>query len=392
MSDYLHYFESAEGARAAVFPFPLDELIDDWASLRTPLLRNKPASFNRTEWAYLIGELAPKRLASYVERSFGTQLQVAPPNVKTLFRPRGTVAVWLPNNVSLLGPLSAVALSLTGNTLFLKSGSQATDLTAEFLAVVHRHLRRGHLRSAIERRVRHETFDRNDERNRTWAEQAEVRIVFGADSTADEIHGMQPAKGASISFTDKRSTVWMEPCACTDEVLKNLIRVFAIYGTAGCSSPRSVVLLDGSGEQVNHVKQRLIELWDEAVRERPQQHIASSNYLCRQIALALGWDAELAGPNAAVIATGGPCLAEPSGPMFLPVSAATLEEAIAGLPANVQTIGYALTAPNDPRWLTVLGRTGAKRFVPISQMHHFGPVWDGRNYWRECFEQVDLAS
>ncbi len=391
MSEYLHYFESAEGSRAAVFPFPLNEFIDDWASLRAPLLKNKPAAFNRTEWAYLIGELEPKRLASYVERSFGTQLPVAPPSVKTLFRPRGTVAVWLPNNVSLLGPLSAVALSLTGNSLLLKSGSQATDLTAEFLGIVHRHLRPGHLKSAIEQRVRHETFDRHDERNRAWAEQAEVRIVFGADGTADEIHGMQPSKGASISFTDKRSTVWMEAGAWTDEVLKNLIRVFAIYGTAGCSSPRSVVLLDGTCEQANQVKQRLIELWGEAVKERPPQHIASSNYLCLQTALALGWDAGLAGLNAAVIATGRAGLPEPSGPMFLPVTGATLEEAISGLPANVQTIGYALAAPNDPRWVSILGRTMAKRFVPISQMHHFGPVWDGRNYWRECFEQVDLV-
>ena len=34
--------------------------------------------------------------------------------------------------------------------------------------------------------------------------------------------------------------------------------------------------------------------------------------------------------------------------------------------------------------------TRAKRVVPIARMHHFGPVWDGRGFWREAFEEVPV--
>jgi hypothetical protein len=69
---------------------------------------------------------------------------------------------------------------------------------------------------------------------------------------------------------------------------------------------------------------------------------------------------------------------------------ASIEEATASLPSNIQTIGHCVRQPHDPRWLERIARTPAKRFVPIEAMHHFGPVWDGGNYWRQFFEEVGL--
>ena len=34
--------------------------------------------------------------------------------------------------------------------------------------------------------------------------------------------------------------------------------------------------------------------------------------------------------------------------------------------------------------------TKAKRFVPVSSMHHFGHVWDGYAFWRQLFEEVEV--
>jgi Acyl-CoA reductase (LuxC) len=391
MSRHSHYFGSPSGCVTAVLPFALEALIGDWTSLRSPFVRNRPEEFSRGEWAYLIGELDPQRLDRYFSESFGPRISCPPNDVRVLFRPRGTVAVWLPNNVSLLGPLSTIALTLTGNRLLLKSGSGAANLTGTFLSSVMNHLRPGCLRSLLEDRVQHHRFDRHDPRNREWAEEADVRIVFGSDRAAAEIHGSASAKAAaSISFTDRRSTVWMDPAACTDAVLISLIRVFTVYGTAGCSSPRSVVLLDATQEQCKRIRDRLLALWPEAAKEVAPPHLASANYLSWQMALAEGWDARLAPSNAAVLATGTRMLPSVEGPMFLPIVAAPLEHAVEDLPENIQTVGYALPGPLSPSWLELLASTRVKRFVPISKMHNFGPVWDGRSFWRECFEEVDL--
>jgi len=29
--------------------------------------------------------------------------------------------------------------------------------------------------------------------------------------------------------------------------------------------------------------------------------------------------------------------------------------------------------------------------VPIGNMHHFGPVWDGYGFWRQLFEEIEIV-
>ncbi len=390
MCDCPHYFRGPRGFGVAMLPFALDLLIADWESVRAPLLRHRPEAFRRSEWAFLMTALEPERLWSHFTEAFGCPVDKPSGPVTRLLRPRGTVAVWLPNNVSLLGPLITVALSLTENRILLKSGSKATDLAGTFLQEVLGHLQPGPLRTILERHVCHEIFDRNDPRNRKWAQQADVRIVFGSDEATVEVHAHAPANGVSISFSDRQSVAWIEPGADTDEVLENLIRVFAIYGAAGCTSPRKVVLLNSTPAEAQTLRNRLLALWPRVIRERPPMHLASANYLTWQLALARGWDAILAPANHAVIATGGVGSPAVDGPMFLPVVASTVEQAVALLPSNIQTLGHALLNPNDTSWLTLLAGAGIKRLVPIAHMHHFGDVWDGRNFWRDCFEEVEV--
>ena len=109
------------------------------------------------------------------------------------------------------------------------------------------------------------------------------------------------------------------------------------------------------------------------------------------MAAALGWDAVLAPAHAAVLATGAHDLEEFEAPMGLPVVAASLDEAVDTLPANIQTIGHAVSDPGEARWLSLLARLAAKRFVPLARMHHFGPVWDGTDFWHQCFEEVEVS-
>jgi hypothetical protein len=93
-----------------------------------------------------------------------------------------------------------------------------------------------------------------------------------------------------------------------------------------------------------------------------------------------------------VLAVSGYDLPPIPAPFLLPIVAAPLEEAIAHLPPNIQTLGHLVRDASDPRWLGLLARTTIKRFVPVERMHHFGSVWDGYAFWRQAFELVEIGA
>lgn len=391
MSDEIHFFETPGRATAVALPFRLDDYFHDWAQLRGCMVRQIPTSFSRDEWAYLIAFLDSANLLSIFTQTFGPRVGSPASPVRGMARPRGPVAVWLPNNVSLLGPLALVLLSLTGNPLRLKGGTQSEDLTGAFLAFAIAQLPEGPLRTYFQDQVRYAVFERNDARNKEMAASAQVRIVFGSDLAAEAIHALpHPIESTGFSFVNRRSEAWIGKGALNEGLLRDLIKVFAIYGQAGCTSPQRVVMLGATVEEAISVRDQIIRLWPKTIQGPPAMHVASGNIMARQWAAALGWDAQLTTQHAAVLAAGDFNLAEFVTTMGLMIVAGTVEEAAASLPPNIQTLGYALTAPTEMNWLKLLARTQVKRFVPIAQMHHFGPVWDGQDFWRQTFEHVQI--
>lgn len=372
-------------------PFDLDEVVVAWSALRAPMLRRPSPMFERDEWAYLISFLDEASLRTPFRETFGA--------VQARVRPAGLVAVWLPNNVSLLGPLLIVLLSLTGNPLRFKAGSHARDLAGEFLRFALEHLPPCALREHLETNVRVETFGHDDDRHRAMAEEARVRIVFGEGEAAEAIARMARTVGGArqFSFVDRQSEAWIHVegvggdsrSAPSDAVLDELARVFAVYGQAGCTSPRRVVVIDGTMSDAVRLRDRLLERWPRLFRQPPPAHVASEAILGQQWAAALGWDARTTALHHAVLSAGDyglePVLAE----RVLSVSPASLETALRGLPANIQTVGLAGTDSVLGRWRSELASTPVLRVVPIREMHHFHHVWDGEEYWRACFVEVD---
>jgi hypothetical protein len=390
-SEWIGYYETADHCTAVTLPFDLVGFVGEWAGLRKYMIDGLPEPFTRDEWAYLISFLDPQKLLRTFEETFGRAVESPSSAVTTVLRPRGAIAVWLPNNVSLLGPLALVLLSLTGNPIRLKGGSRAEDLTGAFLAFAREHLTEGLLGSLFEGMVRYEVFAQEDRRHEEMAAEAQVRIVFGSDDAADAIHRLpHPLESLGFSFVDRRSEAWIELEAISEALLTDLLSVFAIYGQAGCTSPRRVVVLEGTGSEVTALRDRLVDLWPRVVKRPPSPHLASTNVMTRQHAAALGWDAVLTCQHGAVLAVGDTKLPEFSGPMGLLLVPASLEEAVASMAPNIQTIGIGSSDPNDPRWLHVAATTGLKRIVSISRMHRFGPVWDGQSYWRQAFEEIEV--
>ena len=391
MSDRVWYFDNGVTTWAVTLPLDFHEAIDDWTQLRSRMIRQVPEAFTRDEWAYLLTFLEQDNLSSAFRESFGNEVEEPGSNVTRLYRPRGPIAVWLPNNVSLLGPLTLVLLSLTGQRIALKPGSAAKDLAGEFLDFAVANLRPGALKDYLATEVQATQIEREDSRQADLARDSRVRVVFGSDRAAKEIHALpHPLDSAGFSFTDRKSEAWIEMDALDDEVLATLVKVFAIYGQAGCTSPRRVVLIDGKADDPPALAKRLRDLWPEVIRQDPPMHIASANVLAAQHARALGWETETVARNAAVLAHGPPGLPDFDAPMTLCIQAASREEALAALPQNIQTVGHVLNDPEDPGWLRLLAASKVLRFVPLGQVHFFNNSWDGQDFWRQCFESMEV--
>lgn len=389
MSEKVHRFATLQRRMAVVLPFDLGERVEHWAALRREMVREVPAAFTRDEWAYLASFLEPSNLRQPFRLTFGEEQNDCVQAPEVLARPRGTIAIWLPNTVSLLGPLTLVLASMTGSPLWLKIGSRAEGLTPAFVTYAINHLPAGALRKYLEEEVRLENIDRHSPVNAKMAAAAKVRLVFGSNEAVAAVHALpHPADSVAIAFGDHCSEAWVEAEALSDEQVLVLAKVFAIYGRAGCTSPRRVLVLGGSLNEARSIQQRLVSLWTKVVRADVPMHLASTNIMAEQLARAQGWETARVTKNAAVITAGALGLAEPVGLMSLYVVSASAAEAVSSLPPHIQTIGHCLRDAQDPAWLKLLAGTNVKRFVPISEMHHFGPVWDGSNFWRQFFEEI----
>src|SRR5271154_6202311 len=120
MSAKLPLFDDGARCVAVALPFGVESWIDEWSGLRSAMIRSRPDGFTRDEWAYLITFLDPAWLTRVFESHFGKPSPETDAEVVALMRPRGQVAVWLPNNVSLLGPLTLILASLSGNPIWMK--------------------------------------------------------------------------------------------------------------------------------------------------------------------------------------------------------------------------------------------------------------------------------
>jgi hypothetical protein len=388
-------------------PHALDAVLADWKILRGRMAREIAPGFARDEWAYLLAFVDPEALAALFERELGARVPAddpradAPPPTRIL-RPRSPVAVWLPSNVSLLGPLMVALLGTVGAEARLKAGSRADDLAASFVAWGRARAGDGPLGTWLRHHVRVEHFDRTDARNAAFSTDAALRVVFGSDDAVAAVSALpHPASSALLGFGDHVSQAWISPGASRDsQVIDALVRVFAIYGSAGCTSPRRVVVVGGSDADADALRDALVQRWPAVARAEPAAVDASECFATMQVARALGWRARLTPRSAAVISSGALDALSAGGRRHLEIAPAPLAAAAAALPLNVQTIGHAGIDAVPPAPAPILDKTGlalllarspVKRIVPLARMHHMGSVWDGLPLVQSLFEHVELG-
>lgn len=339
------------------------EIAEAWSELRGVMIRERPEEITRDEWAYLIQFLAAESLQGFIGEGPG----------------RERVTIVLPNNVSLLGPLVLVVATLGARVVHVKLGSRGDDVVSPFLAFARRHA--SPALADVLHEVERARLERDDPRLAAWLAGADVRIAFGSDAAVAAVAALPHRAGSRfLGFGDMYSEAWVDAAAAEDDAaVDTLIKVFAIYGQAGCTSPRRTVVIGGSAADAARWRERLAARWPEVTRAPVAMHLASQNLKHAQLARHAGADATLAPGHAAVLAIAPRALRVPAGPLTLVLSAATPDEAVAALPANIQTIGLAMTGPTEARVRAALAASAVKRIVALGRMHHFEPIWDGQS-------------
>ncbi len=364
-------------------------IIEDWDNIRKIMLKKPPPEFTRDELAYLVNFISKRELMEIYISTFG-ELTNIPRNMHRKIRPIGNVSLWSPNNVSLLAPLTMILVSISGNKLRIKLGSRGTDLCSPLINWIKENSKSGPLVEWLEGELSVKSFDRESELNRKWSEWADVRIVFGSDMGCKSISDLPCSEETrTYLFSNKVSQIWCTNDDMDSSQIETLIKVFSIYGTAGCTSPRIVKIIDGSIEDCENLARRISISWDSVISGEIEMHSASQNLLSHQIAKSKGWESWILGKNSAVIAVGGPELNPPEGNRILPITHSSLDDSFTVLPPEIQTIGYSL--PNNllDKIEENMINYNIKRLVPIGEMHHFGPIWDGMHYWRGMFIEVE---
>ena len=89
--------------------------------------------------------------------------------------------------------------------------------------------------------------------------------------------------------------------------------------------------------------------------------------------------------NSAVISIGASDLEIPPGHMILPITFSSINDAFESLPSEIQTIGHSVSDEILNEILMRIENSEIKRLVPVGEMHHFGPIWDGMHFWRGLF-------
>lgn len=360
-------------------PVPLPELLEEWNEVRKLMIRKMNSDFTRHEWAYLISFLDPKELENVFNRELCSDQDL-------LFRPVSKVALWLPNNVSLLGPLTFILLSLVAPELRVKLGSRGKNLLGSFTNWIVENTQGRILKEWIKEKVQIANFDRTDPRNAEMAGWAERRILFGGNSAAEAIESLpHPLGSKAFYFTDKVSEAWVEPSCITKENVVKLGKVFSIYGQAGCTSPKRVLIPGGTKEDAMKIVNLFKSHWREIQINPAELFTASELIMSSQINNFSGIDQGIIGSNEALISIikkGEIPYPSNSSLVLYPISESEILESQA---SNLQTIGHVLEEPENEKWKAIFTKSPATRFVSVESMHHFSPRWDGISWWRELF-------
>ena len=338
---------AAGGRRTRLLlPFRLDGALEDWAALRSVMVKQKPDAFTRDEWAYLIG---------FLDREFSTASSARPSATANRSRrpaPRGRAPGRHGGRVAAQQRQPARAAHTDPAEPHRQRRPDQGRLARRrpdppLFDYASTHLRPGELRDHLARNITVEVFSREDARNAAWASSARTRIAFGSTPASPRFRRcpIPPTASASPSDTASRRPGSSPPPATTRRSSRccgsspSTGRPPARRRAASCSWTRRA----GGARSSRPAARDLEEDLPARARgrgglgEHPRPPVGLRGGLGQSPGRGT-WR----GDRRRRCRHGSP-----AGQRILPLTAMTTAEALARLPERIQTIGHVLSP--EPR-------------------------------------------
>lgn len=318
----------------------------------------------------------------------GTAFHVAPANVDTIF-----VYSWF---LSLL----------CGNRNIVRVSSRESPQTALLLSVMDGLLREEEF-FPIKSRSLVVRYGHDDEVNRLFSSLCDLRVVWGGDESVRQIRKAPlSATACEMTFANKYSFCVIDPEAVlragTDELelwTSGFYNDSYMFGQMACSSPRLVLWLGGTSDDVERARNRFWSSFDARVVQAGSS-LDVADYVNKRVAVdSLAVDFPVHVAKTVTNDTVRVWLDQPAlhndlhcgAGLFFEGALGCLPDMLPLLSRKVQTVTYiGLDREAFVAFLSSYPVAGIDRVVPVGKALDFQPVWDGFDMPRMFLREISV--
>jgi len=318
--------------------------------------------------------------------------------------PLGVVGHWPAGNVEIQPSLSMTCALLGGNSALVRIPRDLNDLTR----VLMEKLGESDPDEIVTRRIFMAAFphDRRD-LHEAMAQAVDGAMIWGGQESVSQVRSLPFRHWARLAVFGPRLSVaamdvgaWSDPVQ-RDSWCRRLARDVWQFDQQACSSPQILFLEKTSHHSTRDFVACLARAFEAENLAHPRRTIAAglASAITHARASWLLNDAKHTAifpksPDWTLLLGSGSDLPQPTwGKTLTVLEVDSLLEPIAKFDGNIQTLGIAMSNPENERELIELaGRRGVDRIVKLGRMHVFAPPWDGVDLIRPMVRMVRHVS
>jgi hypothetical protein len=308
---------------------------------------------------------------------------------------RGILFHIAPGNVPVNFAYSLFAGLITGNINIVRLPSKDFEQVVIIVNAIKSVLLIERYKSIFSKRIFLVRYDRDSNATAFFSALCDVRIIWGGDSTINEIRKSPiPPKSTEVTFSDRYSIAVINASKYVNSHDKAKIALgfyndTYLFDQNACTSPNTVYWL-GSINEVEHAKMEFWQTLQHILQEKKfeMQPILAVDKLTTFYTQAIFFGDILKEPNHTNeiwrVKNGSVQkdvdLFKCSSGYFNEVVISSLDDLIPVINRKFQTIGYlGFTKEELENWVRRSKLLGIDRIVPIGRTMDFSLIWDGHN-------------
>lgn len=308
-----------------------------------------------------------------------------------------------PSNVPINFAYSLVSALLAGNCCIVRASSKKFQQVDIVCSCMKNLLEKPEFK-ALENYINVVRYPHSDEINAFFSSICDVRVIWGGDSTIEDIRRFElPPRSTEITFADRYSAAVIDAKTVLEaETLEAAARDFYndtyLYDQNACSSPRLIYWL-GSKNDCEAAAERFWSAVHSFISEKyTLAPVVAVDKYCASMRMAIDFGADIRQGNDNLISRIRVDSLDSSfsdyrcaGGSFIEYSSETITELSAVIDRKTQTLSY-FGADREMLAEFVInnGLSGIDRIVPMGKTADFAFVWDGYDLIMQMSRAVSI--